>query len=209
MATKDRILQAALRQFNQLGTDQTTVRSISEEVGISHGNLCYHYKNTDELIKALYLQLVGRITPHAEGAFQQNLSLEDVWEQSWSTFTLMYEYRFLLLDFARIIRRIDSMRQNFRQLMVLRRHQFQHGIQQLVANGWMLPEPLTGQYDHLITHLLVIGNHWITESTIQSEEEEEEEERIRYYHRAMVSLLFPYLTERGKQSYERLLAEKA
>jgi len=206
MAIKDRILQAALRQFNQFGTDQTTVRSIAEEVGISHGNLCYHYKNTDELIEALYLQLVDQITPHAEGAFQQGLSLEEVWEQSWSTFTLMYQYRFLLLDFARIIRRIDSMRQNFRQLMVLRRHQFQHGIQQLVDNGWMQPEPSTGQYDHLITHLLIIGNHWVTESVIQFEVEEEE--RIRYYHRAMVSLLFPYLTKRGRQSYGRLSAEE-
>ena len=61
MKTKERILEAALRQFNDIGTDQATVRSIAEEVGISHGNLCYHYKNTDVLIEALYDRLVEEL----------------------------------------------------------------------------------------------------------------------------------------------------
>lgn len=204
MKTKDRILQAALRQFNELGTDQATVRSIAEEVGISHGNLCYHYKNTDELIEALYLQLVAEISPFAESAFRPDIDLQEVWEQSWLTFQLMYRYRFLLLDFARIIRRIDSMQQNFRQLMVLRRQQFHHGLQQLIERGWMEPEPLPGQYDHLVTQFLIVGNHWITESTIQFEQEGEEV--VRYYHRAMMALLFPHLSKKGKQAYQELTA---
>ncbi len=202
MKTKDRILQAALRQFNELGTDQATVRSIAEEVGISHGNLCYHYKNTDELIEALYLQLVAEVSPFAESAFHPDIGLREVWEQSWLTFQLMYRYRFLLLDFARIIRRIGSMRQNFRQLMSLRRQQFRHGLQQLGRHGWMEPEAAPGQHEHLITQFLIVGNHWITESAIQFEQEGEEV--VRYYHRTAMALLLPYLSEPGKQVYREL-----
>lgn len=202
MKTKDRILQAALRQFNTVGTDQTTVRSVAEEVGISHGNLCYHFKNTDELIEALYLQLVDETAEVLGAPYRATFDLETGWLQSQATFQLLYRYRFLLLDFARIIRRIDSMRQNFHQLMALRRQQLHGGIQQLIAGGWMRPEPLPGQYEAFITNILIIGNHWITESAIQFEETGEAV--VEHYHRAMMSLFVPYLTEQGLKAYERL-----
>lgn len=205
MKTKDRILQAALRQFNTLGTDQATVRSIAKEVGISHGNLCYHYKNTDELIEALYFQLVAEAAPMAEQAFDQSVSFDTVWHQSWSTFQLLYRYRFLFLDFARIIRRIESMKQNFRQLMALRRQQFRTGLQQLVLNGWMRPEPTEGCYDHLITNWLIIGNHWITESALKFDQVDPS--IVQYYHRASMAMFVPLLTEKGLQAYERLSHE--
>jgi hypothetical protein len=94
------------------------------------------------------------------------------------------------------------MRQNFRQLMVVRRQQFHHGLQQLIDHGWMEPEPLPGQYDHLVTQFLIVGNHWITASPIQFEQEGEEV--VRYYHQAMMALLFPYLSEQGKQMHRKL-----
>ncbi len=203
MKTKDRILKAALHQFNTLGTDQATVRSIAEEVGISHGNLCYHYKNTDELIEALYFQLVAEAAPMAEQAFDQSISFDTVWHQSWSTFQLLYRYRFLLLDFARIIRRMERMQQNFRQLMALRRHQFHHGLQQLVRNGWMRPEPVEGYYEQLITNWLIIGNHWVADSALQFEQEGLSV--VRYYHRAGMAMFVPHLTGKGLQAYKRLM----
>ena len=202
MKTKERILQAALRQFNQSGTDKTTVRSIAEEVGISHGNLCYHFKNTDELIEALYLQLVDETAILIGSQETLHLTLETAWDLSWDTFQLLYRYRFLLLDFARIIRRIESMRTNFHQLMFLRRQQFQEGIQHMIAGGWMKHEPIPGHYDLLTTNLLIIGNHWITESAIQFNGTDTEV--VKHYHRAMMSLFVPYLTTEGLQIYQRL-----
>lgn len=202
MKTKDRILQAALRQFNTSGTDQTTVRSVAEEVGISHGNLCYHFRNTDDLIEALYLQLVAEISEIAVPSDTRALDLEATWSRSFATFQLLYRYRFLLLDFARIIRRIDHMRSNFHQLMALRRQQFKEGLQQLIAGGWMQPEPLPGHYEVFITNLLILGNHWITESAIQFEETGEQV--VRHYHRAMMSMFVPYLTKKGLGAYQRL-----
>ncbi|MEQ8704146.1 MAG: TetR/AcrR family transcriptional regulator [Phaeodactylibacter sp.] len=206
MKTKERILQAALRQFNTTGTDQTTVRSVAEEVGISHGNLCYHFKNTDELIEALYLQLVAETAGVVGVLTIQPLDLAATWSQSYATFQLLYRYRFLLLDFARIIRRIERMRHNFHQLMALRRQQMQEGLQQLIDGGWMQPAPLPGHYEAFITNLLIIGNHWITESAIQYEETGEQV--VQHYHRAMMSIFVPYLTEKGLKAYRGLMNEQ-
>lgn len=205
MDTKDRILQAALRQFNAIGTGEATVRSIAAEAGISHGNLCYHYKNIDELIEALYLQLVGRVDPHAQMAISEGISLEVVFGQAWQTFSLLYQYRFLLIDFVQITRRLEHMKQNFQQLMDIRRQQFLYGFKQLQEQGEMKPEPLPGHYSLLITNLLIVGNNWISEAEVQFGDKGDVV--VAYYHRAMMGLFVPYLTPKGLCAYQALTAD--
>lgn len=203
MKTKDRILEAALRQFNEVGTDQATVRSIAEEVGISHGNLCYHYKNTDALIEALYDRLAEEVEEPVRQIQDPDYGLAAMIRQAEAAFRLLYKYRFLLLDFVRIIRRIDPIREKFRVLMQLRRRQFHAAFQQLIAKGLMRKEWVPGLYDHFITNLLILGDNWISNAEIHFDEKGEEV--IRYYFDAFLGGLVPYLTEKGLEEYRRWL----
>ena len=52
--TKDKILNSARSLFNQRGVSDVTLRDIAEKVGISIGNLAYHYKNKDFMIAELF-----------------------------------------------------------------------------------------------------------------------------------------------------------
>ena len=118
MKTRDKILQVALRQFNKRGTDRVTVRSIADELGISPGNFHYHFKNTDAIIQELYLQLAGEMAEEILKA--QSLQMDLAWLIKFAEipFRKLYKYKFLLLDFVRIMRRIDSIRNHFRQQSV-------------------------------------------------------------------------------------------
>lgn len=58
-STKKRILDASIRLFNENGVDAVRLQQIAEEVGISVGNLAYHYKNKDAIIESAYEQLFG------------------------------------------------------------------------------------------------------------------------------------------------------
>ena len=203
MKTRERILEAALRQFNDVGTDQATVRSVAEEVGISHGNLCYHFKNTDVLIEALYDRLIEELEEPVGKSQPPKAELTDIIQSTEATFRLLYKYRFLLLDFVRIIRRVGPIRDKFRALMQLRRRQFHAAFQQLITQGWMREEWLPGQYDHLITNLLILGDNWIPNAEIHFDEKGENV--IRYYLEAFLGGLAPYLTEKGLEEYERFL----
>lgn len=206
MKTRERILQTSLRQFNELGTDQATVRSIAEEVGISHGNLCYHYKNTDALIEALYDQLIEELEEPVAHSQQPDAGLADLIRSAEATFHLLYKYRFLLLDFVRIIRRIDPIRKKFRVLMQLRREQFHKAFQHLIAQGLMREEWLPGLYDNLITNMLILGDNWIPNAEIHFDKKGEEV--IRYYLNAFLGGLAPYLTQKGLKEYERIAGEE-
>ena len=58
--TKDKILKTAERLYNQLGLESVSIRGIASEMGISHGNLMYHFENKETLTRALLQKSLNR-----------------------------------------------------------------------------------------------------------------------------------------------------
>lgn len=206
MSTKERILAAALVQFNELGTDQTTVRSIAEAIDISHGNLCYHFKNTDTIIEALYDQLVVELDMQLIAMHHTDNNITGLFHQAEQSFRLLYKYRFLLLDFVRIIRRINSVKEKFRDHIHLRRTQFHIAFQLLISNGLMKEEWIPNLYKHLITNILILGDNWINHAEIHFDKKGEQV--IHYYLDAFLAGISPYFTEKGLQEYYILINKR-
>lgn len=55
--TRDRILEAALSLFNEKGTVAVTTNHIAAAIGISPGNLYYHYRNREEIIRDIFTKM--------------------------------------------------------------------------------------------------------------------------------------------------------
>jgi AcrR family transcriptional regulator len=64
--TRMRILNAALGLFRRKGFEQTTMREIAEEAGVSLGNAYYYFESKEALVMAFYerahLELPSRVT---------------------------------------------------------------------------------------------------------------------------------------------------
>ena len=56
MNTHDRILDTALRLFNQSGTAAVSTNHIAAALGMSPGNLYYHFRNKEAIIRDLFEQ---------------------------------------------------------------------------------------------------------------------------------------------------------
>ena len=206
MTTKERILAKAKELYNQQGTDSITVRHIASELTMSHGNLCYHFPNTDSIIQALYIDLVEKLNGLFAGMETTSSSLQVLYDTSFKGFELLYEYRFLMLDFVRIMRSIPAINQHFKQLMLVRKLQMIQTFKDLETDGLIRSPLFPDQYELLTEHLLTFGDFWIARAEIVYEGEVNN--RIQHYHRIFLSSLIPILTEQGLEEWNRLFISK-
>jgi AcrR family transcriptional regulator len=98
--TKDRILAASLRLFNENGYDAVTTARISEEVGISEGNLWYHFRTKRDLVRAHQLALFVLIDRRLAIASTPETVLESYALFNRMVFEEVWTYQFLYRDQA-------------------------------------------------------------------------------------------------------------
>ena len=95
--TAERILEVTLDLFNRFGEPNVSTTLISAELGISPGNLYYHYPAKDELINSLfdrYERALNELLRAADGV----RNVEDAWLFFHMLFELIWQYRFLYRD---------------------------------------------------------------------------------------------------------------
>lgn len=95
--TAERILEVTLELFNRFGEPNVSTTLISAELGISPGNLYYHYPAKDELINSLfdrYEKAVTELLNASDGV----RNVEDAWFFMHTLFELIWQYRFLYRD---------------------------------------------------------------------------------------------------------------
>ena len=95
--TAQRILETALDLFNRFGEPNVSTTLVAAELGISPGNLYYHYPAKDELINRLYEAYEAELDEllHASEGVHD---VEDAWFFMHSLFELIWRHRFLYRD---------------------------------------------------------------------------------------------------------------
>lgn len=98
--TKTRIKEAAIRLFNAKETLSITTNHIAKEAGISPGNLYYHYKNKEAIIREIYAEMSA--TFESFNSFETILLSDNPLAALGKMFDrygeLFWRYRFLMRD---------------------------------------------------------------------------------------------------------------
>jgi AcrR family transcriptional regulator len=95
--TAERILEVTLDLFNRFGEPNVSTTLISAELGISPGNLYYHYPAKDELINALFDRYERGLSELLHAADNVG-NVEDAWLFFHMLFELIWQYRVLYRD---------------------------------------------------------------------------------------------------------------
>ena len=204
MKTKEKILSAALRLFNDYGLDAVTLRQIASEIGISQGNLNYHFPKKEDIVEALYQQLVAKINVDFSQFEDTNITLEVLLAVGKRTLLALYDYRFIMLDFVRVMKQHPSIQQHFKELNVLRQQQYAQLFQALEQQQLMQPEAFPEQYDYLKIQFSILGDYWIASAEVLRNDLSKEA-KIAYYLKILISSLYPNLTRQGKKEFLKLL----
>jgi AcrR family transcriptional regulator len=109
MNTRDRILATALRLFNQSGTAAVSTNHIADALGISPGNLYYHFRNKEAIIRALFEQQFAQWDALYTLPNHRMPTLDDMWRMVNDTFPVSWDYRFIYRELIALLRRDDEL----------------------------------------------------------------------------------------------------
>ncbi|HZQ62917.1 MAG TPA: TetR/AcrR family transcriptional regulator [Casimicrobiaceae bacterium] len=96
--TRERILETSLELFNRFGEPNVTTGDIAVEMGISPGNLYYHFRNKEEITTELYAAFEGQVQPLLVSPEARSLTVDDLWLWLHLFLEAMERYRFLYRD---------------------------------------------------------------------------------------------------------------
>jgi len=201
--TKDKILKCALRLFNEKGVSQVSLRTISTDMGISLGNLTYHFKKREEIIDALYLALVSKL----DNAINKELDVKNQFELLFKipgiTISSFYEYRFLMLDFVYITRNHAMIRKHYQKLMVQREHQFESLLNNLIDAKLLRKEIIENEYKYLFKNLRIVSDFWLSATSIDKNSLIRKKDVLEG-SQLLKHMIFPYLTTKGHKAFLEL-----
>ena len=202
MNTKDKILQTALDLFNEKGLSQVTLRTIANQMGISQGNLCYHYNKREQIIESLYFNLAKNIDSKMEKFHQNENLLKSLFDLSEMIMHSFYDFRFLFLDFIQVMRENDTIKEHYKQLTKQREKEFSSILNALIKDRIIQPEVFPKQYFNLYKRWNILGDFWISSAYVQQGKIAKKE--IKLYFEIISESIYPYLTDKGKIEYEKL-----
>lgn len=201
--TKKKILEAALHLFNTYGLPNVSQRKISEHLGISPGNLTYHFKKKEDIEEALYFDLVNNISEEFRLMGEKEVSLRNLITFVDDFFVTIYAYRFVYLDIVHLMRNNDVISAHYKQLILSRKLQFLRMIEQFTDSGLFREAELLDEYEMLYKRIQIILDFYLSAEEIT-------ENSIGYRPMGNHTLLFlhsiyPYLTTKGKKQFMELL----
>ena len=114
MKTRDRILAASLELFNQAGERAVTTNHIAAHLGISPGNLYYHFRNKQMIIALLFAEYEERLDQFLRLPQGRPLTISDKTFYLEGLLAAMWHYRFLHRDLEHLLEADETLAARYR-----------------------------------------------------------------------------------------------
>jgi AcrR family transcriptional regulator len=202
--TRERILDASLAMFNAQGEPNVTTNHIADELGISPGNLYYHFRNKDDIVGQLFLRYEARIDEALLVPADRLPNLEDVWLQLHLVFECMWAYRFLYRDLVDILARNRKLKLRFARIMTRAAASAADLMRGLVRAGIMRAS--AAEIRALAENVLLIATFWQSFSAVRSGKSESAEHELARGVGQVMALIAPFLRETERLHLHRLAA---
>jgi AcrR family transcriptional regulator len=203
MKTREKILATSLDLFNQYGISNVSSKHVSEVMGISYGNLCYHFPKKDDIILQLYLDMQEKLDQQFEQVQRDIFNFEFMLAGLKDLFNILYEYKFIYLGITKVIRHFETIKKHAQEQNQVRGKTLNTIGTFLVEQGYLKPFESKEHKDMLIHALLMVINSWISDAEVFFQKEEN---KIEYYVKLFFNMVKPLLTESGLEKYELIYA---
>ena len=194
MKTRERIISAVVKAFNQNGYHAWSLTDLAQKCGMSRGNLAYHYKYKEDILDDISFKMEKDI----KRFFKKHKSFPAFHNLSNDIGTCKYlqkNYAFVFRDMS--VLEHASIREvlNRWSKAVIKRNisAFAYGIE--VGN--IKPEKYDGLYYQLALNSWQVTFYWVAQHAVRDMGGDDDAERMVW------STILPHFTEKGIEAFEK------
>jgi AcrR family transcriptional regulator len=169
MTTKELILETALRLFNDKGTSAVSTNHIAAALGISPGNLYYHYRNKEEIIRAIFERLYDIWDTTLTLSGDHPPTLDDLQRLVRNNFMIMWDYRFVYRELVTLLHRDAELRLRYESIRQRGFADFQQLFAEFVTAGVLVPLDDPQVVTNLAEVCWLISEFWLSSVEISGE----------------------------------------
>ena len=204
--TAERILEVTLELFNRFGEPNVSTTLISAELGISPGNLYYHYPAKDELINSLfdrYERALNELLNASDGV----RNVEDAWFFMHTLFELIWQYRFLYRDLNDLLSKNRRLETHFQWVLKNKTRAVKILLDGMSRSGAMTID--SREVEATATSMVVLLTYWLSFEYVRDPrnalEPENAQSALMRGGQHVLSLLVPYLESSQRSHLQALV----
>ncbi|WP_371187972.1 TetR/AcrR family transcriptional regulator [Thalassotalea maritima] len=206
MKTRDKIVHASIELFNEKGERNITTNHIASHLGISPGNLYYHFRNKEDIINTIYSEYADDLLSEFEHLRDTEDPLNSILMYMDIVFQLISKFRFFYSNLPVLLAKNPALRKRYSEI--------QQQIKQRVINMLLsLNEAniLTikdDEYEDLTCLLRLTTTFWLSYLQTQVDEDPKiNDESIYDGLLKIFALLSPYVTDDARDAFEAARAK--
>jgi AcrR family transcriptional regulator len=169
MKTRERILTTAVELFNREGTSQVSTNHIAEAAGISPGNLYYHFRNKEAIIRTICQQLFDTTAAMFTLSEDRQPTLDDVKAWVHANFVVTWHYAFIYRELPALIRHDPELAALYRTVRERGYSGFLELIRALQICGVLLAQMDEETIIQLADVCWLITESWLTALELQGQ----------------------------------------
>ena len=194
--TAERILEVTLALFNRFGEPNVSTTLISAELGISPGNLYYHYPAKDELINSLFDRFehaLNELLNASDGV----RDVEDAWFFMHTLFELIWQYRFFYRDLTDLLSKNRRLETHFQSVLKNKTRAVRALLDGMSRSGAITID--TREVEATATSMVVVLTYWLSFEYVRDPrralEPENAQAALLRGAQHVLNLLVPYLEQ--------------
>ena len=204
MKTRDKIIYASLELFNQHGERAVTTNHIAAHLGISPGNLYYHFRNKEDIIQSIFQEYICYMQESFIPASEDMSAAEFLHQYCDQVFDSIWRFRFFHASMPDILLRDDNLHQQYLAVHKQLSKRAHTSLSRLKKEGVITIDD-SAIYD-LIELMRIVAGFWITYWMANTRSETLSRSAVYQGVLKFIALISPYATEYGKPTFDALKA---
>ena len=200
--TRERILETALAMFNETGEPSVATTSIAFEMGISPGNLYYHYRSKEAIVADLFAEYRREIETTLAAPEERLPNAEDCWLFLHLVFEAIWKYRFIYRDINDLVARYRVIEVQFRRILAHKIRVIEQILAGLVKGGQMRASP--AEITTLAENIALIASYWMSFEFARNPRAVQDGRTLARGAFHVIALAAPYLEPRERELFDQL-----